>query len=336
LRHITFNGVSTGDLGITVAEADIGQAVPRIITESVPYKDGAYDFSRIDGGLHYDNRTLTYKFNIIAKTAELASTKLADVLSWVYSYDESNNTLSDEHFGNYAFTGVSVCDTPTVEYKGGARRAMVLTVKFTADPYMQLLNPVEAIKSSDLNGSTDEILVIVNANVGTNGDTPKLFAVTTDAGSYDLSDEPDFTLTSETNGGITPYWTHSRTLDTVFAFPVMSKYDFPKLGAPCGRYGNYVYIYQNGAATGGTVSYYNSGGEYTEEFFNTNLVKYSTISKTLDTPTDYYKGMTVHFTGGTGTVTTINADKNTTTVRIKCDSGVSWTAYATDNGGKRL
>lgn len=336
MRHITFNGVSTKDLGITVAEADIGQAQPRIITETVPYKDGSYSFSRMDGDLHYDNRTLTYTFNVIANTAELANEKLSAVLSWVYSYDESDNTLTDDHFGGYAFTGVYVSDTPTVEYIGGARRAAQVTVTFTADPYMKLLNPIEAITSEDLNGSTDEVLVIINAGVGDNGSTPRLFAMTTEAGTYDLTEEPDFTLT---NGK--PYWKHERELDTVFAFPIKDiKHEFVMMGRNCGRYDGYHYLYKNGAfysssGTYGTATYY-ANETYTTSYFNSNLVKYATIIKELDTPTGYYQGMSVEFSGGSGTVTTFKADSDTTAVHIKCDSGVTWTAYATDSGKERL
>ena len=60
-REIVIGGVSSITLGLTVdsEQSLIGDAQPRFIVEALPYKDGSLDFSKADGSLHYDDRTLT-------------------------------------------------------------------------------------------------------------------------------------------------------------------------------------------------------------------------------------------------------------------------------------
>lgn len=128
---LEFNGVTTWDLGITVGDREIGLAPPRIVTASVPFRNGQYDFSRMDGDLHYDVRKLKYVFNVIGKTPEKAADKLSEVLEWIYS--DGTGYMYDNGVC-MRFTGVSVSGEPSIEYVGAAKRAIRLTANFTANP----------------------------------------------------------------------------------------------------------------------------------------------------------------------------------------------------------
>lgn len=131
IKNIAFNGKSTAELGITVASGNWGQPKPRIITESVPYRDGSYDFSATDGSVHYDNRTLKYVFNIIGSTAEAAAAKLSAVMEWLFS--EGDGNLYDEYMPDWYFREVR-CTGVSYEFIGQARRAIRLTAELTAAP----------------------------------------------------------------------------------------------------------------------------------------------------------------------------------------------------------
>lgn len=130
IRTITYNSVSTAALGITIADGSWGQPVPRIVQESVPYRDGTYDFSTV-GGLHYDNRTLEYTINIIGSNDIEAAAKLSDVLAWLYS--DGDGILSDDNLPGWYFREVR-CTEVSYEFVGTARRAIRLTAKLTAAP----------------------------------------------------------------------------------------------------------------------------------------------------------------------------------------------------------
>lgn len=349
MRHITFNGVSTKTLGITVASGDIGQAVPRIITQSVPYKDGAYDFSRLDGSLHYDNRTLTYVFNITDDTAEMCVERLNAVLSWIYTDDsEGDNVLRDDNFGSWIFTGVHVSDTPKLEIIGSARRAMKLTVTFTANPYMSQVAMVEAYKSSELGNPKTEVLVLVNPFTsgtmsGGGCSAPKVFAAkTSGVGTYNLAGEPDFEIVADTEKGYSsPHWKHERTNEAVFGFPLKdTTSEFVQMGENCGRLITTHYVYQSGTFIDSSGAYdtakYYSLSKYDTSYFNSHYVTYSTKSKTLETAANGYRGFYVEFENGFGTYKAINTDDTTSSVMITTDGTATWTAYVLDVGGESL
>ncbi|TKJ05358.1 phage tail protein [Bacillus cereus] len=69
---ITFNGKhSFDDFGITVATKVIGNPEKIKRKERVPYSNEIYDFSKLyGGGQEYEERPLTYVFNIRARTKE--------------------------------------------------------------------------------------------------------------------------------------------------------------------------------------------------------------------------------------------------------------------------
>lgn len=133
IRQMSFNGFAAEDVGLFVERGEPQLPKPRIVTETVPYRDGHYDFSRADGVLHYERRTLEYDFIAHSKTPEETAEILADALSWLYS--AGDGILTDEHFDGWHFEDVT-CTDVSCEYADPQHTAARLKATFSAAPYM--------------------------------------------------------------------------------------------------------------------------------------------------------------------------------------------------------
>lgn len=98
--------------------------------KSVPYFDGDYDFTRMDGKAHYDGTDLIYVFRKIvespngaANSIETAVRQFTRMLAAI-----ANRTLYDNWSGK-TFTNCTCIGTPEVEYSGIGYEATV-TVTF--------------------------------------------------------------------------------------------------------------------------------------------------------------------------------------------------------------
>lgn len=134
IKHIRYNNVSTEDLGITVHSGYFGKPAPRIITSSVPYRDGEIDFSRLDGDLHYDNRISEFTFNIVGLDAEDAALRLSKTYKWLYSI--GSGELLDEHDYLWRLEKTRCISTSDPEYLDIHRRMIRITAQFSSAPYM--------------------------------------------------------------------------------------------------------------------------------------------------------------------------------------------------------
>ena len=83
------NGIIKGnkhsyrDFNITIAKRDIGIPKKNKITEKIPFSNITYDFSTLYGEQTYDERPLSYTFNIIGKSKSDMNIKKANVLAWL-------------------------------------------------------------------------------------------------------------------------------------------------------------------------------------------------------------------------------------------------------------
>lgn len=132
----TFDGKhSYRDMGMTI-DPERNISIPNKIKykESLPFSNKVWDFSSIYGGPTYEERTLTYKFNLMGKPIEtkadmnMLKTKL---LKWLLSPNEKT-ALYDDHFPNYYFMAeVEGNNSFEEDWKHG-----FLNVTFTASPFM--------------------------------------------------------------------------------------------------------------------------------------------------------------------------------------------------------
>ena len=131
IRTLTIGDISTEDLGIYVIEGNPGAPAPCIITESIPYRDGSYDFSRADGSLHYNDRTMQYSFAVKGMTAEETQGRISEVLTWL----NSGGDIRDEYISGWLYDNAR-CTSADVEYLSEDRRVAKITAAFTASPWL--------------------------------------------------------------------------------------------------------------------------------------------------------------------------------------------------------
>lgn len=136
-HNITFNDKNSfSDFKLTISpESDIPIAQPKIISESVPFADGSYDFSMMDGKLHYDNLTWNYVLNIIGDNVEELIEKQSEVVNWLYA--GYNVELHDSNYTDWKFIGAKCTSIKSQIEKRGLLFIDKITATITAYPKRQ-------------------------------------------------------------------------------------------------------------------------------------------------------------------------------------------------------
>lgn len=133
IKTMTFCGHSTSEFaGVTVASADYGRIESKRNDDELPLRDGLINGSRENGGQHYKARTITYVLNLVSTPAALEAL-ISAVRAWLTS---GCGDLTDGYNTGWKFTNADYLSSD-VEYLDMFRGAAQLTVRFTADPYMQ-------------------------------------------------------------------------------------------------------------------------------------------------------------------------------------------------------
>lgn len=133
IKTLTFLGHSTAEFeGVTVASADYGAVEARRSDDEIALRDGALNGSRADGRLRYKSRTLTYVLNVLASPADIEG-RLSALREWLSS---GCGDLTDGFNEGWKFTNADFLSAK-VDYIDMFRGAAQMTVRFTADPYMQ-------------------------------------------------------------------------------------------------------------------------------------------------------------------------------------------------------
>ena len=133
IKTMTFCGHSTSEFaGVTVASADYGSIESKRNDDELPLRDGLINGSRENGRQHYKARTITYVLNLVSTPAALEAL-ISSVRAWLTS---GCGDLTDGYNTSWKFTNADYLSSD-VEYLDMFRGTAQLTVRFTADPYMQ-------------------------------------------------------------------------------------------------------------------------------------------------------------------------------------------------------
>ena len=81
---------SFSDFGQCIAGRNIGLPSKRTIKETVPYKNGAYDFSNLIGELIWDEREITYTFDIIGMSIQEVEEQKSEFLNWLMNVQDED------------------------------------------------------------------------------------------------------------------------------------------------------------------------------------------------------------------------------------------------------
>lgn len=127
---IRINGKhSYRDFGLFVSKKVIEMPSVKRIRETVPYMNGSHDFSKLNGELAYEDRIISYTFDITGNDAEEMNKKKHDVSAWLCTVHEED--IQDDDYPHLHFVG-SYHESDWEEDDGQGE----LTIKFICHPYM--------------------------------------------------------------------------------------------------------------------------------------------------------------------------------------------------------
>lgn len=126
---ITINGKhSFRDFGLYISSRDISPPAKKSVRQSVPYMSGFYDFSALPGFTSWENRQLSYTFDISEWDISEMDEKRSTVLGWLASVQ--NTDIYDDSISGYHING-SYDGVQSVEDWASAE----LTVTFVCQPF---------------------------------------------------------------------------------------------------------------------------------------------------------------------------------------------------------
>lgn len=101
-KGFTINGEhSYDDYGLYISKRTVGLPTKTSIRKTVPFMNGFYDFSRINGGDTWGERPLSYTFDIVCDTVEETDAEVTRILNWlgnIHEADIYDDTMPDYHF----------------------------------------------------------------------------------------------------------------------------------------------------------------------------------------------------------------------------------------------
>ena len=133
---------SYDDFGLLIASRNISQPKKKSIKESVPYSNTIYDFSKLNGEIYWEERTLQYTFDIAEITTEEMEIVKSNAYNWLMNVHDTD--IYDPYIGDYHFHGSFDSDSWSEDFGAGE-----IKVSFTVYPYK--------ISNVDNSVSTDEI-----------------------------------------------------------------------------------------------------------------------------------------------------------------------------------
>ena len=123
------NVSSYDDYEASVKERAVSQPKKKSIKESVPFSNKTYDFSKINGEVYWEERTLEYVFEITADSPEELEEKKLGFLSWIMNVFEEE--IYDPFIEDYHFFG----SYEDMEVDDSEIEKSTITVTFKVYPY---------------------------------------------------------------------------------------------------------------------------------------------------------------------------------------------------------
>ena len=129
LGIIKGNKHSFKDFNLTIAEKSIGNPKKNKIKETVPYMNGSYDFSLLYGEQTYEERELSYTFNVIGHSKISLNILKIQILEWLN--EGSQEPLYDDAIPGFYF----LAECTGIDYDESFYNYAQLTASFTAYPF---------------------------------------------------------------------------------------------------------------------------------------------------------------------------------------------------------
>lgn len=163
---VTFNNKNSfTDFGLYIEEKHISSPLPKIIKDSVPYQNGAYDLSTIgsNGHIIYDTRNIVIKFLLISKDMSNLYELYSFILEWLINVGQSQ--LIFDFMPDYYFLA-RVEDIPTFdEFIDNGD----LQITFVCDPFKYIRNNKTITITTPMNIYNPYIYSSPNIRIYSNG-----------------------------------------------------------------------------------------------------------------------------------------------------------------------
>ena len=127
------------DFDLCIKHRKISLPKKKIIQQTVPFMNGYYDFSALNGSPVWESRTVSYIFDIMGDTPEETEAYLDRVLDWVCNVHEVD--IFDDTMPDYHWHGSYESSDPNWDESG---MAVELTVNFICYPFKIANNPTTA------------------------------------------------------------------------------------------------------------------------------------------------------------------------------------------------
>jgi hypothetical protein len=160
------NKSSYDDFEANVSERRIGSPKKKIIKDTVPFSNVTHDFSKIDGELYWEERTLEYIFEIDADTPEELEEKKIDFKTWVMNVFEEE--LHDPFIEDFHF----IATFEDIDFDDSEIEKTTITVTFSAYPFM--LSNAKIAYEFAVSNTSEKVAVV--ANNSSHRITPTLIA----------------------------------------------------------------------------------------------------------------------------------------------------------------
>lgn len=154
IKQLIINGKkSFDDFDVYISGRNISSPKKKVIKESVPFSNIVYDFSKMNGELYWEERTLKYDFDIAEITTEKMEEAKSKLLNWLLNVHDDD--IYDPYIGDYHFHGSYDTDSWNEDFGAGT-----ISVSFTVYPYKISNENIETV--IELNN--EEQTIIINNN----------------------------------------------------------------------------------------------------------------------------------------------------------------------------
>ena len=147
---------SFDDFGASVRERKINAPTKKTIKETVPFSNITYDFTKINGEIYWEERSLEYVFEILADTPEELEEKKIAFNNWIMLVQEEK--LYDPFIKDYHFKATF----DESDYDDSEVEKSTITVKFSAYPF-KISNEKE-VYSFDITAGNEVTTEIINSS----------------------------------------------------------------------------------------------------------------------------------------------------------------------------
>lgn len=148
------NKASCDDFDASVRDRVIKEPTKKKIKETVPFSNNTYDFTKINGEIYWEERTLEYNLEIVANSAEEIEEKKTALKNWLMNVHQEE--LYDPFIKDYHF----IATFDSIDFDDSEFEKTTAKVTFTAYPYM--IANEKTVYSFDLVANEEKTVEIVN------------------------------------------------------------------------------------------------------------------------------------------------------------------------------